>query len=269
VAESFVWNLIGDLDLNLGYGSTFTATLPDGSTGTFNKINLSTFYNPFTVSFSATPSFDLVNGAIQVLTLTGNVTSSTITQSTGVIVTGTRLVLRLIQDVTGGRTFTWPTNVTGASASMVSTTANQITFVELQYSGTKWEILTPPVNFSSSAVGVSRVRNIGGTPLVAGDFALSAAWGATASVGSISGTDQACQFTVTCAGAGITSNPTTTLTFHDGTWTTTPIAIVMRNGGNAYTFQLTWTVSPTQIVITFNGLPKAAETFTFVVLLFG
>lgn len=268
MAEQFTWGLAGKQDLSIGHAS-FDATLPDGTTGTLDKINLSAFYSAYTVSFSATPTFDLVNGVTQTITLTGNVTSSTITATAYTLVAGTRLVLRIIQDGTGGRTFVWPTNVLGGAGYLISTIASASTFAELQYNGTNWEFAAPPEIVTSSARGTTRLRSIGGTALVAGDFALSSGWGTTASVGTITGTDQRCQFTVTSAGTGQAANPTITLTFKDGTWTTTPFALVLRNGGAAYTFQLTWTVSATQLVITFNGQPIAAETFTFTVMVIG
>lgn len=43
MAESFEWGLLGKEDINLGTDQTFTATLPDGTVGTLNKINLTTF----------------------------------------------------------------------------------------------------------------------------------------------------------------------------------------------------------------------------------
>lgn len=63
-----------------------------------------------TVSYSATPTFDLNNGLTQVITLTGNVTSSTIINGQA----GQHVTFVIIQDGTGGRTFAWPSNVYGA-----------------------------------------------------------------------------------------------------------------------------------------------------------
>ena len=63
-----------------------------------------------TPSFSTTPTF---NGAINnafVMTLSGNVSSSTF--SNGVV--GQLYTFCIKQDVTGGRVFTWPANVKGA-----------------------------------------------------------------------------------------------------------------------------------------------------------
>jgi len=62
-----------------------------------------------TVSYSATPAFDVDLGLSQKITLTGNVTSSTITN----MVTGQHITFLIIQDGTGSRSFVWPTNMFG------------------------------------------------------------------------------------------------------------------------------------------------------------
>jgi hypothetical protein len=63
-----------------------------------------------TVSYSATPTFDLATGD-QLITLTGNVTSSTASN----LVAGQRVTFFICQDATGGRTFAWPTNIKGTT----------------------------------------------------------------------------------------------------------------------------------------------------------
>lgn len=62
------------------------------------------------VSYSATPAFDLSLGWMQKITLTGDVTSSTVSnQSAGVPYT-----FEICQDATGGRAFVWPTSFHGS-----------------------------------------------------------------------------------------------------------------------------------------------------------
>lgn len=61
------------------------------------------------VTFSATPTFNASLGNTQKITLTGNVTSSTLSNAT----TGQTINFLICQDATGGRTFVWPTNVKG------------------------------------------------------------------------------------------------------------------------------------------------------------
>lgn len=133
-------------DLNLGFGGV-TVTNPAGGTLSGNKINLGGFLTTFTVSFSATPIFDLANGDLQTITLTADVTSSTISLTGGTVKAGAILILRIIQDATGGRLFNWPTNVLGAGTYPISTVANDITRVTLQYNGTNWEFVCPPTIF--------------------------------------------------------------------------------------------------------------------------
>jgi len=62
-----------------------------------------------TVAFSATPTFDAKLGNTQKITLTGNVTSSTLSNATA----GQQIDFIICQDATGNRTFVWPTNVKG------------------------------------------------------------------------------------------------------------------------------------------------------------
>ncbi|ABF43368.1 hypothetical protein Acid345_4368 [Candidatus Koribacter versatilis Ellin345] len=61
------------------------------------------------VTFSATPAFDFSKGDTQMITLTGNVTSSTLTNAAA----GQRLLFIVCQDATGSRTFAWPASVKG------------------------------------------------------------------------------------------------------------------------------------------------------------
>jgi hypothetical protein len=104
---------------------------------------------------------------------------------------------------------------------------------------------------------------LGGTALVAGDFVCSAGFGSTASVGTITATDTGGVFTVTSAGTGQGANPTVTLTFKDGTWTTAPTKIsVCRAGGSQRTIPMeATTITATTLVLSFLGTPVNAETY--------
>jgi hypothetical protein len=64
------------------------------------------------VSYSATPSFDAGTASTFKITLSGNVTSSTLSN----VVAGQALNFVICQDATGGRTFAWPSNVKGGVA---------------------------------------------------------------------------------------------------------------------------------------------------------
>jgi len=83
-----------------------------------------------TVTFSATPTFDASLGNTQKITLTANVTSSTLSNAS----TGQTINFIICQDATGGRTFVWPTNVKGAPT--VASTASVCTGYGTTYDGT-------------------------------------------------------------------------------------------------------------------------------------
>jgi hypothetical protein len=116
---------------------------------------------------------------------------------------------------------------------------------------------------SGGVASMRRFKAGNGTPLVAGDFALSGGWGTTASVGSVRGTDQFFEFVVTSTGTGQGASPTITYTPKDGTWTTAPVWICQRQDfGSQATVTFTHTTqTATSLVLTFNGTPSAAETF--------
>jgi hypothetical protein len=102
---------------------------------------------------------------------------------------------------------------------------------------------------------------VGATPLASSDFSLSSGWGSSASIGSISGTDQGFFATVT-AGSSPGANPTITLTFHDGAWPNAPIFSCSPASGGTGTPQL-WLVSTTTTTLTstFNGTPSSGSTY--------
>jgi hypothetical protein len=85
-----------------------------------------------TVPYSATPIFPAASYSNFALTLTGNVTSSTITGGT----TGQVATADICQDATGGHTFVWPTNL--LQPPPVSAGANTCTGITAVYNGTNW-----------------------------------------------------------------------------------------------------------------------------------
>ncbi|HEV7523219.1 MAG TPA: hypothetical protein VGP89_19110 [Candidatus Angelobacter sp.] len=93
-------------------------------------------YDQVTVTFSATPTFDASKANVFKLTLTGNVTSSTLSNA----LTGQDLIFELCQDGTGGRTFVAPANVQGFLA--ISSTASACTTQEFIFDGTNAQPLT-------------------------------------------------------------------------------------------------------------------------------
>ena len=108
---------------------------------------------------------------------------------------------------------------------------------------------------------IKRMKASQGTALGAGDFALSAGWGTTATVTAVTGTDQGWQITVTSSGTGQAASPTVTLTFKDGTWTNAPICVSKMVGGTGAVTQLTESPAATTNTLTFQGTPVAASTY--------
>jgi hypothetical protein len=115
----------------------------------------------------------------------------------------------------------------------------------------------------SGQLQLKRVRFNGGTSLVIGDFVASAGFGSTGAFTAPLGRDQAGQVTITPSGAGIVANPTVTFTFHDGTWTTAPIVVATRGDLQAPTtaYWAVTSVSATQVVFTFVGLPVSGTSY--------
>jgi hypothetical protein len=83
------------------------------------------------VSFSATPTFTAGSNTVDAwtITLTGNVTSSTLASAA----TGERLGFKICQDATGGRTFVWPTGF--GAAGTISPIASVCTKQEFYWDG--------------------------------------------------------------------------------------------------------------------------------------
>lgn len=103
------------------------------------------------------------------------------------------------------------------------------------------------------------------TVLVAGDFALSAGWGATptTTVGG-SSRDTRGKVTLTPGGAGIGANPTWTLTFKDGTYTNAPFALVNMNAlGTGAAVIVGVSTTATTMVVTYIGTPVGGNTYIF------
>lgn len=92
-----------------------------------------------TVTFSATPTFDASLGNTQKMTLTGNVTSSTLSDATA----GEHIDFIICQDATGSRTFVWPTNLKGGMT--IGATASKCSAQSFIFDGTNAYALSPGV----------------------------------------------------------------------------------------------------------------------------
>lgn len=110
----------------------------------------------------------------------------------------------------------------------------------------------------------SRRYHSTGTATVAGDYALSAGWGSTASITVTSNSnDTHGTILVTSSGTGQGANPTITFTFKDGTWTLAPFAVVVPSGGTGTQTHPTWAITATVLTITWPGTPVAGSTYQF------
>jgi hypothetical protein len=89
------------------------------------------------VAFSASPTFDANLGNTHEITLTGNVTSSTLSNAGA----GQKLNFIICQDSTGGRTFAWPANVKGAMT--IGSTASKCSAQSFIFDGTNAYALGP------------------------------------------------------------------------------------------------------------------------------
>lgn len=101
-----------------------------------------------------------------------------------------------------------------------------------------------------------------GTAHVAGDYAASAGFGSTASVTVTGARDSGGRVSVASSGTGQAANPTLTLTFKDGTWTTAPSVVCQR--GDTLATAGRWALSAvtaTTATFTFVGTPVAGETY--------
>ena len=103
-----------------------------------------------------------------------------------------------------------------------------------------------------------------GTACANSDFALSAGWGATATVTGVSGQGASCQVTITSAGAGQAANPTVTWTLKNPGPTPAALAKAFMVGGTGtFTTMNNTGLSATAPVFTFNGTPVAASTYIY------
>jgi len=211
----------------------------------------------------------------------GNLIAASITLAT---VTQTAATAFTLKDNQGGTRYSIPSG--GAAAATLNNTAiggsstvdgvviggvtpAAGTFTTLIGSGA---VTLSGTGSTNPMASVNRVRANRGTALVSGDFALSAGWGNTSSISGLSGTDSAFTLTVNSSGTGQAANPTITLTFHDGTWTNTPIVCITRGDGSTPQtgFWITQAAtSATQAVLQFVGTPVAGQGYFIWVMVMG
>jgi hypothetical protein len=125
--------------------NTFLAGPASGGTGaiTARRITGADLALPLTVAFSSGPTFDASAATSFFMTLTGDVSASSVTNPTR----GEQITFQLTQDGAGGHAFTWPTNFKGASP--IGPDANSVTIQSFQYDGTNWRALNPGIVMGS------------------------------------------------------------------------------------------------------------------------
>lgn len=155
---------------------------------------------------------------------------------------------------TAGTSVVLATSPTIASPSITGTVGGSATY-------------TTPTLSSPTLTGnalYKRTKATQGTALVIGDVGtLSAGWGTTATVSAVSGTDAAGSITISSSGTGQAANPTFVLTYHDGTWTNSPIVVATRGDFNAPVAGFIHSgATATTVTFGFNGTPLAGSTYT-------
>lgn len=151
-----------------------------------------------------------------------------------------------------------------AGSGSTITTAVGLRIESITAGGTNnYAILTGTGRHSFGAM-IESPRLLGtGTSHVAGDYALSAGWGNTATVSTVAARDSGGRVSITCNGSGIAANPTVTLTFKDGAWAVAPAISASRGDLNAPTtgFWALTTASTSAPVWTFVGTPVAGTIY--------
>lgn len=211
------------------------------------------------------------------ITLTGGdfITNASILAGTGITTTAGHIAASA-GNVTANGNLVATTGSVSAGTSVSSTTTmtagTGLTITTGSGVASSGQLRAEGTVSGSSGPGVVKTKRIytTGTALVAGDFALGGGWGVGSSVSAVAGDDTCGEMTVTAAGTPA-ADPTVTLTFKDGTFTGTPIAIVAQKGssvGGDYA-QVTWGEAATTIAWTWRGTPTAGRTYSFTWKIFG
>ena len=134
--------------LVIGQGGKTIATIPCGTSGQ-SLVSKGSTTDPAwqnvpgcttsTVMFSATPVYDLSLGCLITITLTANVTSSTVTNP----VSGTTYTFLICQNGTGNFTHVWPASFIGAMT--IGLTASECSTQAFVYNGTSYYAIGPGV----------------------------------------------------------------------------------------------------------------------------
>ena len=125
----------------------------------------------------------------------------------------------------------------------------------------------------NNSPGPSRLELIGGTAIMASDWALTSGWGANATISAASGRDSGGTVTVTTSALDTPgANPVITLTFKDGAWPAVPNAAAsMSDNGTGPLAPAACRPTTTTLILTYVGTPTAllSKTYIFNYLVFG
>src|SRR5712664_2667718 len=173
-----------------------------------------------TISFSATPTFDASQSNMFTITLTGNVTSSTLTGAEA----GQWLEFLICQDAVGGRTFVWPTQVNGPVP--ISVGPNVCTLEAFKFNGTTAYIpasSSASTTFSSLSTGTNTqaIMTVGTGAAIATSGTGTVAATSAPFTGLTSGTNTTATMTVG-TGSTITESGTGVVNANQVTGTTVP-----------------------------------------------
>jgi len=140
----------GTFTLNLGLANqnanSFLAGPASGGAGaTASRLMVAAdIFGITTVAFVATPVFDASTfpSPLFKMTLTGNVTSSSVTNPTN----GQLITFELTQDGTGSRTFAWPADFKGASP--IAPDATLVSLQSFRRDGSFWRAESPGITMA-------------------------------------------------------------------------------------------------------------------------
>jgi hypothetical protein len=148
-------------------------------------------------------------------------------------------------------------NNNGGAKTLANTDGDTLTNTTL----TAPSISDPTITGTALA---KRIRFNQGSSIVTGDVGSLTGFGNTATVFSAAGSDSGGVIAISSSGTGQAANATFVLTFHDGTWTQSPICVVTRNdviapAGSAYVNA----ASATTVTLGIVGTPVAGSIYSF------
>lgn len=242
--------------------------------------------------FGATATFNAAFGVTGWATFGASVTMNAALGVTGAAAFGSTVTLNSTLGVTGSAVF-------GSTVSLTGTSGNYSHSGTVTFGGVAG--FSSPVVFGQTAtfsgplvsgvtatftgglvdsgprLHVKRLSFSQGTLHGSTAYVLSAGWGSSATIATDFNVDSAFSFLVGASGAGITDNPTVTVTFIDSTYpynSTVPVAtrFSLLGVGTAQPtipFIPRLSLGGTNVVLTFFGLPVTGETYGCAVALFG